>query len=233
MKPDALPDDLRDLLQAEKSAPPPPDAVKARVLARVETTMAATAAGMGIKLVLALVAVSTVAGGVWLGGVWTAIREPEVAAKSPPAPRQEPPIQNTEGANKTLAVDPVKTAPNKRVVTARTEIAPRPVPALIEPPETPLPKTLLAEERVLLDSARASVQRQDVIAARVALRKHEREFARGQLEEERDLLWVLVLGLERDPSMEVRAAAFKARYPSSLFTRAVDDAVRRMQTHEK
>ena len=89
---------------------------------------------------------------------------------------------------------------------------------------------LLAEERALLDSARMSLQRKDPIAARVALRKHEREFARGQLEEERDVLWILVLALEKDPTTETRVATFKTRYPSSLFARTVDDAVRRMMT---
>ncbi|MCC6812115.1 MAG: hypothetical protein IT381_32130 [Deltaproteobacteria bacterium] len=116
-----------------------------------------------------------------------------------------------------------RSAANQRVV-------PAPLPVETAPPVPERPKTLLADERALLDSARMSLRHEDSIAARVALRKHEREYAGGQLEEEREALWILVLDFERDDQgVEREAALFAAKHPASIFTRSIEAAKKRAQ----
>ena len=62
-------------------------------------------------------------------------------------------------------------------------------------------------------------------AAVAALRRHEREFARGRLVEEREAMLVqaLVRAGSRDEAIQ-RARAFRERFPGSLFLPVVDGA---------
>ncbi|HVY44424.1 MAG TPA: hypothetical protein VHB21_01045 [Minicystis sp.] len=71
----------------------------------------------------------------------------------------------------------------------------------------------LAEERSLIDTARAAIGRGNAAGALEKLEEHARRFPRGRLTEEREALWVMALsGAARD----ARAAAFHERFPKSL-----------------
>lgn len=84
----------------------------------------------------------------------------------------------------------------------------------------------LAEERRLLESARAELAHGQTERALGFLEEHRRRFPSGRLSEERDALEVrsLAAGGRRDEARE-RADAFRARYPRSVLRPVVDRAV--------
>jgi hypothetical protein len=84
----------------------------------------------------------------------------------------------------------------------------------------------LTNERTLLERARAALARGDATAALAALEEHERRFAGGSLEEEREVLAVRTLvAAGRRADAEQRAATFRARHPGSLFLPMIDRAL--------
>lgn len=119
---------------------------------------------------------------------------------------------------------PVKAQEHPRPREAVVE-SPAPPPPEAVPEPTPLvrpkgPPTVapaqddgLLEELALLRKARQAMQRDDLGAARAALRSHRKAFAAGQLAEDRDALWVIVRC--RDGSKNTGRAAFEAAHPSS------------------
>ncbi len=73
-----------------------------------------------------------------------------------------------------------------------------------------------ALEVSLLEPARTGIARGDYHAALGAIAKHQREYASGQLAEEREALRVRALwGLGQKPAAEAAAAVFRKRYPRS------------------
>lgn len=83
----------------------------------------------------------------------------------------------------------------------------------------------LSAERVLLDGARAALGRGDPAAAVVAARTHEQRFPRGALAEEREALYVQALAQSgKMPEARARAARFKQNYPDSMLLPAVTAA---------
>jgi hypothetical protein len=84
-----------------------------------------------------------------------------------------------------------------------------------------------ALERADLDVARAALAHGRVQAALDRLAEHEKKYGNGgNFAEEREVLWVqtLVSAGRRGEAVE-RARRFRARYPSSLFGPAVEQAV--------
>jgi outer membrane protein assembly factor BamD (BamD/ComL family) len=87
-------------------------------------------------------------------------------------------------------------------------------------------RSRLAAERALLEAARASIRTGDLATATRKLRTHQRDFARGELVEEREVLWIHALKSKGDAvGAQKRAEAFRRRYPHSLFLPAVDSIV--------
>ena len=74
-----------------------------------------------------------------------------------------------------------------------------------------------AAELGVLDPARKSIARGDYTGAMGAIARHQREYPRGQLAEEREALRVRALwGTGQKASAESAAAAFRQRYPRSM-----------------
>ena len=85
----------------------------------------------------------------------------------------------------------------------------------------------LARERALLEQARTALSRGQPTVALVALGRHELQFARGQLLEECESLWVQALVAADEPAeARERAERFRARFPRSIFLLAVDHSLR-------
>jgi hypothetical protein len=197
-----LPDFAERLLDGERKAPPPPPSPEAldRVLGRVEKTVgiagAAAGAGVATKLVIA-------GAGLVLG------------------------VGGTLGWQQQHLV-----VPSPIVVVQRVEVrvevpveVPAPVRAPLPPPAAPRPRatdTLDAEQR-LLDTARAALVQQRPDAALEALQQHAKGYPAGQLAEERDALEVQALWkVGRDAEARSKGAAFRRRYPQSIFDAALD-----------
>ena len=84
----------------------------------------------------------------------------------------------------------------------------------------------LASERALIDMARTAVARGEGEAALAALGRHEKEFPRGRLAEERE--WLAVQALVQTGATDQakqRAARFREAYPHSLMLAALDQVL--------
>jgi hypothetical protein len=91
-------------------------------------------------------------------------------------------------------------------------------PGADEPPR----RSELAEERALLDPARAALARGDAVSALAATRVHEQRFANGALTEEREAIGIQALVLEgRVAEARARAARFAEMHPDSLVLPAI------------
>jgi hypothetical protein len=85
----------------------------------------------------------------------------------------------------------------------------------------------LAKERALVDRARAAIARGRPGDAQEAVDEHARDFPNGQLAEEREALAVQALAQAgRMREAAERAAAFRKRWPNSVLTPVVDEALR-------
>ena len=98
-----------------------------------------------------------------------------------------------------------------------------------EPPRAAAPaETSLSSERLLLEAARTALARGDGTSALDALDRHLGKYPHGQLAEEREALAVQALVASgRGTEAKSRAVRFHARFPSSMFTGAVDAAILR------
>jgi hypothetical protein len=135
--------------------------------------------------------------------------EPAVATETPapPGPVREPesaPVAN--GAPKLLGRSPRTTE-----AAARDEGNDR---------------GTLADESPLLDRARASIETHYPAQALALLGEHKRRFPHGQLEEEREALWVQALVASgKAEDARARAAEFRRRFPRSIQLPIVEAAV--------
>ncbi|WP_437602168.1 hypothetical protein [Sorangium sp. So ce590] len=122
------------------------------------------------------------------------------------------------------APPPAAAASQPAAAAARRE-APRP-PRLAAP--APAPEAIVAvdnddlvRESNLVDRSRAALA-QDPEAALAALDRHQTDFPKGRLAEEREFIAIRALmRLGRADEARARAAAFVARYPSSSFAEPV------------
>jgi hypothetical protein len=103
-----------------------------------------------------------------------------------------------------------------------------------EPPSKPSAKmptstdsaSTLAAERSLLDQARQALARGEPGAGLTPLGRHAARFPKGILTEEREALAVRLLAAVGNVNAATsRAEAFHRRFPNSLFTPAVDNAI--------
>ena len=91
------------------------------------------------------------------------------------------------------------------------------------PPET---TEELPDENTLIEAARAALGAHDARAAADLLERHGRLHPAGQMEEEREALWVQALAAGGDgAAARERAAAFRRRFPRSIQLEVVSAAL--------
>jgi hypothetical protein len=232
--------DLARLLDAERTIDAPATAVRGRMLARLEGVLpplgpgggghgpgggggaptathaaraaASTTFGKAIGSI-ALVAVGAVAGaGAHAAATSTSLVSHPAAMIASPQ-RIVVSVTLPERAPETL---PTPSA-------AASAVASTPDRAAAESPARS--EKELTKERLLLEAARTALGRKDTESALAAVERHGREFPRGQLSEERDVLRVQILRVAgNDADARERAAAFKKRFPKSMMQDAVDQA---------
>lgn len=84
----------------------------------------------------------------------------------------------------------------------------------------------LVEERMLLDKARRELASGEAARSLTFLQQHALRFARGELVEEREAMWINVLvRLGRKEEAKARGEAFQTRFPKSLMGSSVRAAL--------
>jgi hypothetical protein len=121
---------------------------------------------------------------------------------------------------------PPRTPAREPVLAPADTVAPTEAPAPSAPAQSaaPVPSgSTLTAERALLDIAHSALARGEAGSALEALSRHAQRFPRGVYREEREALTVQALrAAGRASEAEHRAAAFKTRYPRSLFLSTVE-----------
>ncbi len=233
---EALPADLRALLADERQAYAEDAAARARVMRRIEASIAfgvvgvaataAVAVKTGFLASLALhaarhaklwIALSLV-GGIVLGETHARLSSP-----SPPPAAQRPASSTAQvtaltptagSASNEPAAIPVSSLPN----IPSSEGAPPSVSA----GRAAVPSDLAAEQ-ALIDTARSALSRGRAADALRAADDHARQFPRGRLAEERETMAIQALLLTgRRSDAEARGQRFHKAYPGSLYGNAVD-----------
>lgn len=227
------PPGARELLRAAAPIRPMTSAELARTAARVaplETAAGATAGATVPAWIKGIfLAVGIGAGG---AGLHAALGEaPNAAAPvAPPPVLTDLPLERllSRAGNREPAGSPAAGPPAAEAPVAD---APRPPPSALrrEAPRSPRPAAPapeatasadgddLVRESNLVDASRAALA-QDPEAALAALERHQAEFPKGRLAEEREFIAIRALvRLGRADEARARAAAFFARYPSSSF----------------
>jgi hypothetical protein len=219
--------ELDDLLEVERRAPAPDDAL-ARVWSRVSVPpplpplqggaagrrrsgFAATISSRGPLVVASVVA------GMVLGAGMHALLRPAPPARlvfvDRPVPPAAPAVvapSAADSAASPIEHEPVAESPVRRSAAARG------VPATHG-------ASTIAEERALLEQARAALTQRDGPGALRLTDDHARRFARPQLGEEREAIAIQALVLVgRYAEARDRAALFEAHSPDSLFRPAVE-----------
>jgi len=172
-------------------------------------------------------------------GLNAALREPAIvhvpAPQGPQAPHPVPassrlPEPRTEPATDS-SVAPARPLPPSRPVRhadkAPSAAPPAPASAESAPSQAPLTRDQeLASERALIERARSALARGKPDDALEAIARHRRDFAAGQLVEERCALEILALAVGHNlDEARRRAAEFRRTYPGSMLRRTIDQAL--------
>jgi hypothetical protein len=237
---DTPPEELRELIAAEKARPDPASEVQARILDRLCATVgfvpgpadapilpppAPHAPGLG--------ALARLSGHATRRGIATFLVGAAVGATavgtvdrmhSRPAAHESPPARVAPAE---VPVSPPPAAPPQPVPDAPAVLPSKPVhiPAVTAPVAEAKDKRLEAE-RKLVEMARTALARGQTAGALAALKRHQRLFPTGELCEERDSLWVRALVATGDYAQaREQAARFRRHYPHSLFAPVVEQAM--------
>ncbi len=231
--------ELEALLQSERLASPPADALD-RVWTRVAISVASgspggrhpgegaaattpSAAGWLGAHARAAVIAAFVGGGA-VGAALVAALRPLPPERVVYVDRQVPETAAPASRSPTRVAEPATEAkdPPSSSEGPKPEVAP---PAARRT-AAPSASASLAAERLVLDEARSALSEGDASRALALTETHARRFAHPQLGEEREALAVqaLVSGGRYDDA-RARAARFRATWPSSLFLPAVEASV--------
>jgi hypothetical protein len=241
--PGELGEALSDLLDAERAFPDEDPALRARVWGRVSRVIGAGEAGptggqpIAAPRPSALVsaAVGFVAGAV-VGGVAVALlmgqpRSDRDDPSSRVAPASAPDTSTPYDAGVSpllevaLAIDGGPVAVVADDAGARDARARRPRDGGSDSGAIAT-ADLLGAERALIDLARTAIARGHVQDALAAIARHEDEFPRGRLSEERDALRVLALARAgRTDEARAHAERFREAHPTSPLLGAIDRAL--------
>ncbi|WP_437977736.1 hypothetical protein WMF11_13195 [Sorangium sp. So ce295] len=224
------PPGARELLRAAAPIRPMTSAELARTAARVAPleTAAGAAAGAGATMPAWIKGIFLVAGiGAGGAGLHAVLGEAPSAA----APIAPPPVLTALPLERLLSRAEGRATAGSPAADAPAADAPRPTPSALRReaprslrPAAPAPEATaaadgddLVRESNLVDASRAALA-QDPEAALAALERHQAEFPKGRLAEEREFIAIRALvRLGRADEARARAAAFFARYPSSSF----------------
>lgn len=263
-----LPRDIAALLDRERDAYPEDAAMKAAMLARIETAVAlapppgaaapgphgpaggtsgaagaggagaASVAGAGaaggVKGLIAVGVLAFVAGAVTGGAVVKSSFQDPVAAPSAPvaatsAAPQPPREEREQRENVERADRPAAPAPAPSEATGAAERAAHGAAsgsAKAAAPSSAPGRGDLNRERELLDAAHAALSRGRAGDALAAAERHAREWPRGYLGEEREVVMIQALAASgRRGEAEARAARFRKAYSRSMLLPAVEAAV--------
>lgn len=213
----------RDLaaLFGRASLPEPPEGAEARVLARLEASVlagasvAADATKRGGTLgsrAWSLAGATFVAGAVVGGGVVAALGP---MAREAPGPSVTPSVSASVSAAPALATSSLDGGALEETSPMASAIATARRDGAVEDG--------LAEEKKLVEGARAKLVAGDAPGALALLEIHRQRFPRGGLSEEREALAVEALvKAGRYDEARRRAAAFRQRVPNSVYLPAVD-----------
>lgn len=200
--------------------------------------LAQAPSGLAMKLASALLV-----GGLVGGGVVATVAKPAeriVYVTAPATPASTAAAESASGAPRPTAsaTGAAESAPGTTVpnlpVTALPDVTPARPPAQAAAASAPVAAsadggrdTDLSAERALVERARSALARGDAAGALAAVERHEREFSRGQLVEEREVLAVQALAASgRAQEAAERGARFRKAYPTSLLLPLVDAALR-------
>jgi hypothetical protein len=130
---------------------------------------------------------------------------PPIEAQAPPIEAQAPPIEpQAAPIDDSRDVPRAPLAPAARPDSRRRNVGPPPMAGL-------------TEENVPIASALAALANGDRDRAIAALEQHARSFPTGQLEEEREALWIQALVAAGDGAQaRARADRFRRRFPGSI-----------------
>ncbi len=150
-------------------------------------------------------------------------RVPDLPAANPIAVPLTVPVTVApeSGTTKARAVGPPTVSQRHRSPAGAAPVA-------VDEPERGLSDTTeaLADENALIEAARASLGNRDAAGAAVLLEKHARLHPAGQMEEEREALWVQVLVAQgRGAAARARATDFQKRFPHSIQLEVVSAAL--------
>jgi hypothetical protein len=151
-------------------------------------------------------------------------KSPPISEVAPPGPSIVSP--SAEPLAPFDSTDPARAAdPAPRLAPAPSASATSGLPAASSKPAA-APRSKLADERELIEVARAGLTRGRPQEALAALEEHRRRFPSGELEEESESLRVQAL-VARGSYEEARAAAdrFNTKYPGSMLRASVNHAL--------
>ena len=245
--PDPLPESLRPWVDAEKACPEPPADACQRTMSRLSATLGLppdlgpptslpanpsspplVPTGHSVTGILARGTYRTVAtflvGAAVGAAVYGTVSGPRRAPTPQMAPARPTQIENSPPSPVSTVVAPeMPPAP---------EPAPRPAATVAtvrgngEPAVGGSRDGGLAAERNLIEMARTALARGRVDGALALLRRHARQFPKGQLGEERDSLLIQAWVAKGDHAQaRERAASFRRHHPTSLFLPAVEQAM--------
>ncbi len=218
-------DDLAELLSSERGRAAPAGS-RDRARSGVERTLGIAIAVPGAPPP-APAAGSALAGGfaakaAIVGAAIVAATVVAAAFRSsePPAVRSDRPTTSTPVP---VVAPPLPQATVRTTLPASAAPAPAPRPRTVPPARD----TDLDAERAIVGEARSALARGDAAGALAAVSRHERQFARGRLAEERESLAVGALARAgRGEEARARAERFRAGWPGSLYGPVVDAAIR-------
>ncbi len=220
--PPPLPKELEDLLRSVERPTPPPGFEQA-VRDRVQTSLA-LGLEVGSSPPSTGEAVSAAHAASLVGKLGVPLSIATLA------------IGGAVGVGVGRALQPAPAVVERIVYVDRPAPAPPPEPQGVEAPAAaPAARAFvrpskrdasLAEERSLLEVARAALSRRDHENCRRALRDHAARFADGRLAEEREALWIQLEVVTGElQSAKRRGEAFRAKYPGSLLLPAVNESL--------
>ena len=237
---ESLPPDLRALFADERGTYQEDMAARARVMRRIEASIAFGAVGAAATaavvantgLFASLGAHAAKHAKLWIAlSLATGIVAGETHARLSAPPPAPPPA--SQGTGSATGAGTTTRAAATAATSASSELTAIPISSLPTIPPAPAPSSVsaapssapsnLAAEQALIDTARSALARGRAADALRATDDHSREFPRGRLAEERETMAIQALLLAgRRGDAEMRALRFHKAYPGSLYGNAVD-----------
>lgn len=235
--------DLQSLLADEKAAPGLSGAATMRIQERIANSIAgnlmppsdagagAAASATGAEATGTLAALAAkpvlIAAAAFGIGVGTGVGGTLVLGGGAAPKREAPENMIVEpGQDAGLPPRPDANAPEEPADAAPPEAKPDKVDKPRPPKDPDTRDRKLAEERALIERARAAIRQRDAKTALRHLKEHTSSHPKGRLAEERDALRIQALVLDHSyTKAKAETNAFRERYPQSVFLPVVNQAM--------